>query len=130
MVKRGEIYYADLSPAMGSEQEGIRPVVVIQNNVGNRYSPTVIVAAVTSRMNKNDLPTHVPIKIKGLKFQSIVLLEQIRTIDRMRLKEYVDRLRPQDMDAVDRALAVSVGLEAGKDGSSMTSGKGNGGCRI
>lgn len=111
-IQKGDIFYADLTPVIGSEQGGVRPVVIIQNNVGNRYSPTVIVAAITSRMGKHPLPTHVPFnKICGLRRDSIILLEQIRTIDRSRLREYIGRLEPENLQAVDQAMAVSLGLE-------------------
>ena len=112
-VHRGEVFYADLSPVVGSEQGGIRPVLVIQNNVGNRHSPTIICAAITSRMNKAKLPTHV--EIDAGKYQivknSVVLLEQVRTIDRARLKEYIGRLNAATMQYVDKAIAVSFGLD-------------------
>ena len=104
-IRRGDIYYADLSPVVGSEQGGVRPVLVIQNDVGNRHSPTVICAAITSRMNKAKLPTHVEI-VKD----SVVLLEQIRTIDKQRLKDYVCRVDKELMRKVDEALCVSLML--------------------
>lgn len=111
-VKRGDIYYADLSPVVGSEQGGIRPVLIIQNDVGNRHSPTVICAAITSRMNKAKLPTHV--EIDARKYQivknSVILLEQIRTIDKQRLKDYVCHLDKAIMDNVDEALRISFEL--------------------
>ena len=111
-VKRGEIYYADLSPVVGSEQGGVRPVLIVQNDVGNRYSPTVIAAAITSPKEKNRLPTHIdlPSNHSGLARDSVVLLEQIRTIDKRRLKERMGSLAPADMDQVDHALSVSFGL--------------------
>ena len=111
-VKRGDIYYADLSPVVGSEQGGLRPVLIIQNDVGNRYSPTVIAAAITSRMGKNRLPTHIDIHADkvGLAKDSVVLLEQIRTLDKRRLKEKMGRLDDSMMDAVNTAIAVSFGL--------------------
>lgn len=109
-IRRGDIYYADLSPVMGSEQGGVRPVVVIQNNTGNVYSPTVIVAAVTSRP-KTNLPTHVVLDDrKGLEKNSVVLLEQVRTIDKSRLREYVGILDKQQMVKVDKALRKSTGV--------------------
>ncbi len=109
-IKRGDIYYADLRPAIGSEQSGIRPVVVIQNNAGNHYSPTVIVASVTGR-KKRRMPTHVKLyKQQGLRKISCVMLEQIRTIDRERLISYVGRLDKKSMSNIDTAIAVSVGL--------------------
>ena len=113
-VRRGDIFYADLSPVVGSEQGGIRPVLIIQNDVGNRHSPTVICAAITSRMNKAKLPTHV--EIDASKYQivknSVILLEQIRTIDKSRLKEKVCHLDRGIMSEVDHALKISVGIEA------------------
>jgi mRNA interferase MazF len=111
-VYRGDLYYADLSPVIGSEQGGVRPVLVIQNNTGNRHSPTVIVAAITSRTTKAQLPTHVPIKRSesGLKCDSTILLEQVRTIDRSRLKEYIGQLSSGLMDKTDKALYISLGL--------------------
>lgn len=112
MVKRGELYYADLSPVVGSEQGGIRPVLVIQNDVGNKFSPTVIVAAVTSQLNKSKLPTHLELSAStyGLSKDSVVLLEQLRTIDKRRLKERVGCLDNRFMDRIDRALQISLGL--------------------
>lgn len=111
-VKRGEIYYADLSPVIGSEQGGIRPVLIIQNDVGNRYSPTVIAAAITSQRDKTKLPTHISVEASdcGLAKDSIVLLEQVRTIDKQRLKERMGSLDIASMGMVDRALSVSFGL--------------------
>ena len=111
-ILRGDLYYADLTPVTGSEQGGIRPVLMIQNDMGNRFSPTVIVAAVTSRQDQHPLPTHVPISPNhcGLKEHSVVLLEQIRTIDRVRLREYIGRLTEEDMEQVDHALRISIGL--------------------
>ena len=113
-IKRGDIYYADLEPTQGSEQGGVRPVLVLQNNMGNRHSPTSIVAAITSRTGKPRLPTHVPIGgiLSGLYKDSVVLLEQLRTIDRSRLREYLGTLEPSEMQAVDTALEISVGLTA------------------
>ncbi len=111
-ILRGDLYYADLTPVTGSEQGGVRPVLMIQNDIGNRFSPTVIVAAVTSRQDKHPLPTHVSISPNhcGLKESSVVLLEQLRTIDRVRLREYIGRLTEQDMKQVDHALRISIGL--------------------
>lgn len=111
-VKRGEIYYADLSPVVGSEQGGIRPVLIIQNNVGNRYSPTVIAAAITSQQDKAKLPTHISVEAdgSGLHRNSIVLLEQIRTLDKRRLREKMGNLDLESMHKVDHALSVSFGL--------------------
>ena len=111
-IKRGEIYYADLSPVVGSEQGGIRPVLIIQNDVGNKYSPTVIAAAITSQRDKTKLPTHISVDADGcgLAKDSIVLLEQVRTIDKRRLKERMGALDGQDMGKVDHAISVSFGL--------------------
>ena len=111
-VKRGEVFYADLSPVVGSEQGGVRPVLILQNDVGNRFSPTVIAAAIASRQDKNDLPTHIGIRADqcGLARDSIVLLEQIRTLDKRRLKERTGRISPEDQQRVDHGLNVSFGL--------------------
>ena len=111
-IKRGEIYYADLSPVIGSEQGGVRPVLIIQNDVGNKYSPTVIAAAITSQRDKTNLPTHIKVDADGcgLSKDSIFLLEQVRTIDKMRLKEKMGSLDLNSMDRVDKALSVSFGL--------------------
>ncbi len=111
-VKRGDIYYADLSPVVGSEQGGLRPVLIIQNDVGNRYSPTVIAAAITSRLSKTRLPTHIDVFADrvGLVKDSVILLEQVRTLDKRRLKEKMGHLDEGLMRQVDRAIAVSVGL--------------------
>lgn len=111
-VKRGDIFYADLSPVVGSEQGGTRPVLIVQNNMGNKHSPTVIAAAITSQMNKARLPTHIELvgPTVGLTKNSVVLLEQIRTIDKKRLKEHMGRLSDDMMDKVDDAIAVSFGL--------------------
>jgi len=112
IVKRGDIYYADLSPVVGSEQGGVRPVLIIQNDVGNKYSPTVICAAITSQINKAKLPTHVEINSSNITLikDSVVLIEQIRTIDKKRLKEKICRLDKKLMKKVDQALYVSLGL--------------------
>ena len=112
-VKRGEIYYADLSPVVGSEQGGIRPVLIVQNDVGNKYSPTVIAAAITSQKDKTKLPTHITVGAEncGLSKDSIVLLEQVRTIDKKRLKEKMGSLDSDAMNKVDKALTVSFGLD-------------------
>ncbi len=111
-VKRGEIYYADLSPVVGSEQGGVRPVLIVQNDIGNRYSPTVIAAAITSQKEKANLPTHIKVTAEGcgLSKDSIVLLEQIRTIDKQRLKERMGSLDEISMDMIDKAISVSFGL--------------------
>ena len=112
IVKRGDIYYADLSPVVGSEQGGVRPVLIVQNDTGNRHSPTVIAAAITSRLDKARLPTHItlPSGSVGLNRESVVLLEQVRTLDKTRLREHMGRLDAQTMSAIDAALAVSFGL--------------------
>lgn len=112
VVKRGDIFYADLSPVIGSEQGGIRPVIIIQNDIGNKYSPTVIVAAITSQINKAKLPTHVEISSEeyGLNRDSVVLLEQVRTLDKKRLKEKIGHMTEDDMRKVDRSLLISIGL--------------------
>lgn len=114
IVKKGDLYFADLSPVIGSEQGGVRPVLVVQNNVGNKYSPTIIVAAVTSRKNKAQLPTHVSIDAagNGLSKNSVVLLEQLRTIDKSRLRERIGTLDQELMPDVNEALGVSLGINA------------------
>lgn len=112
-VKRGDIYYADLSPVVGSEQGGLRPVLIIQNDIGNRYSPTVIAAAITSRMGKNKLPTHIEVYAAtgaGLPRDSVILLEQIRTLDKRRLREKLGHLDEDAMARVNNAISVSFGL--------------------
>ena len=111
-VKRGDIFYADLSPVVGSEQGGIRPVLIVQNDIGNRFSPTVIAAAITSQKDKARLPTHIQLNStgSGLAKDSIVLLEQIRTIDKRRLKEHMGRLDEHSMARVNEALQISFGL--------------------
>ena len=108
--KRGQIYYADLSPVIGSEQGGYRPVVIIQNDIGNAHSPTVIAAAITSQFTKAKLPTHIEISESGLAKDSIVLLEQIRTIDKRRLKMYIGELGADEMAQVDKAIKISLGV--------------------
>lgn len=112
MVKRGDVFYADLSPVIGSEQGGVRPVLVVQNDIGNKYSPTIIVAAITSQINKAKLPTHVEITGQeyGLPKDSVILLEQIRTIDKKRLREKIGRFDDEMMKYVDDALKISIGL--------------------
>lgn len=114
-VKRGEIYYADLNPVQGSEQGGLRPVLIVQNDIGNKHSPTVIAAAITSQREKAKLPTHIELNaIKcGLRTDSVVLLEQIRTIDKRRLKERMGELDDTSMQQVNTALTVSFGLDSG-----------------
>ena len=113
-IKRGDMFYADLSPVVGSEQGGIRPVLIIQNDLGNKYSPTVIAAAITSQTGKNKLPTHIEIdsSLCGLKNNSVVLTEQIRTIDKSRLKEKIGHINDDKvMNKINNALGVSFGLE-------------------
>ena len=112
VIRRGDIYYADLSPVVGSEQGGIRPVLVIQNNVGNRHSPTIICAAITSKMNKAKLPTHIEISAKNYRIvkNSVILLEQIRTIDKQRLKEFVCHIDPAMVGKGDEAIPISLEL--------------------
>lgn len=111
-VKRGEIYYADLSPVVGSEQGGVRPVLIIQNDVGNKYSPTVIVSAITSQLGKAKLPTHIelPAERYNLPKNSVALLEQIRTLDKRRLKEKITSLSPEKMREVNKAILISLGF--------------------
>ncbi|MBQ6380090.1 MAG: type II toxin-antitoxin system PemK/MazF family toxin [Clostridia bacterium] len=113
LIKRGEIYYADLSPVVGSEQGGMRPVLIIQNDVGNMHSPTVIAAAITSRQSKARMPTHIIVKAEqcGLPHDSMVLLEQVRTLDKTRLKGKTGQISLRDMLRVDKALSVSLGLQ-------------------
>lgn len=112
-IKRGDIYYADLSPVVGSEQGGVRPVLIVQNDVGNKYSPTVIAAAITSQQFKTKMPTHINVDaaVCGLSKDSVVLLEQIRTLDKQRLREKMGNLPETDMNRINNALSVSVGLE-------------------
>ena len=123
-VKRGDIYYADLSPVVGSEQGGIRPVLIVQNDMGNRFSPTVIAAAITSQREKTKLPTHISVRSHdcGLARDSVVLLEQIRTIDKKRLKERMGKLDDRSMNRVNRALSISFGLgaEAAQNNADVT----------
>ena len=116
LVKRGDIFYADLSPVIGSEQGGVRPVLVIQNDVGNKYSPTVIVAAITSQMKKAKLPTHLEIDAGnfGLIKDSVLLLEQIRTIDRKRIRDKIGKCDKNFMVKVDKAIGISVGISEDK----------------
>lgn len=112
LVKRGDIFYADLSPVIGSEQGGVRPVVIIQNDIGNKYSPTTIIAAITSQLNKAKLPTHIQVKAENndLPKNSIILLEQVRTIDKRRLREKIGRFSKKTMAEVDQALKISLNL--------------------
>jgi len=120
-VKRGDIFYADLTPVVGSEQGGVRPVLIVQNDVGNKFSPTVIAAAITSQRYKTDLPTHIKVNAdgSGLARDSIVLLEQLRTLDKRRLKERMGNLEQRDMQRVNQALSVSLGI--GATGASVNS---------
>ncbi|NLU48175.1 MAG: type II toxin-antitoxin system PemK/MazF family toxin [Syntrophomonadaceae bacterium] len=113
MIKRGEIYFAQLNPVIGSEQGGMRPVLIVQNDIGNQYSPTTIILAITSQINKAKLPTHVELKAKeyGLERDSVILAEQIRTIDKSRLKQRIAVLKQETMQRVDQALAISLGLQ-------------------
>jgi len=112
IIKRGDIFYADLSPVIGSEQGGVRPVLVVQNDIGNKYSPTIIAAAITSQINKAKLPTHIEINAMdyGLQKDSVILLEQIRTIDKKRLREKIGHLDDELMEKVNEALSISFGL--------------------
>jgi len=112
LVNRGNIYYADLSPVIGSEQGGIRPVLIVQNDIGNKYSPTVIVAAITSQINKAKMPTHIELgaEIYGLAKDSVILMEQIRTIDKSRLREKIGTIDDDVMKKIDSALMISLGL--------------------
>ena len=112
LIKRGEIYFADLSPVIGSEQGGVRPVLVIQNDVGNKYSPTIIVSAITSKLSKAKLPTHIELSAKDyhLPKDSVVLLEQIRTLDKRRLKEKITEVDSSKMKEVNRAILISLGF--------------------
>ena len=111
-IKRGDIYYADLSPVIGSEQGGVRPVLIVQNDIGNKYSPTVIAAAITSQQGKTELPTHIEVNGDscGLAKDSVVLLEQVRTIDKRRLKEKMGALPNSDMNKINNAISISMGL--------------------
>ncbi|MBR5365939.1 MAG: type II toxin-antitoxin system PemK/MazF family toxin [Clostridia bacterium] len=126
-VKRGDIYYADLSPVVGSEQGGVRPVLIVQNDVGNRYSPTVIAAAITSRLGKNKMPTHIDVAADrvGLTKDSVILLEQVRTIDKRRLGEKMGHLDEETMNAVNNAISVSLGLGQGAGGTGTGNGNGS-----
>lgn len=113
-IKRGDIYYADLSPVVGSEQGGVRPVLIIQNDIGNKYSPTVIVCAITSQLTKAKLPTHIELSSKeyNLPKDSVCLLEQIRTLDKRRLQEKVSYIGEQKMKQIERAILISLGFFA------------------
>lgn len=112
-IKRGDIYYADLSPVVGSEQGGVRPVLIVQNDLGNKHSPTVIAAAITSKLGKTELPTHIRVDAAdyGLSRDSVILLEQVRTLDKRRLREKMGHLDTSAMNEVDHALSVSFGLD-------------------
>lgn len=112
MIKRGELYYADLSPVVGSEQGGVRPILIVQNDTGNKYSPTIIAAAITSQINKAKLPTHIELSANeyGLPKDSVILLEQIRTLDKRRLKERIGELPAPKMSKVNEALMISLGF--------------------
>lgn len=116
-MKRGEIYFADLDPVIGSEQGGMRPVLIIQNDLGNRFSPTVIVLPLTSKINKTPLPTHVPLLPPqgGVRRPSIILCEQVRTLEKSRLTRYLGHLSPEKMGLVEKALAAAVGVEDGDE---------------
>ena len=110
-IRRGDLFYADLNPVVGSEQGGIRPVLIIQNDVGNHFSPTIVAAAITSRKATSSLPTHILLEnVSGLAPTSLLLLEQLRTIDRKRLRGYIGRISKEKMQEVDTALAISIGL--------------------
>ncbi|MDO4262390.1 MAG: type II toxin-antitoxin system PemK/MazF family toxin [Eubacteriales bacterium] len=113
MIRRGDVYYADLRPVIGSEQGGVRPVLIIQNDIGNRHSPTVICAAITSKMNKAKLPTHVELDALSCRMEkdSVILLEQLRTIDKKRLRDKVCHLDGQILERIDRALKISLELD-------------------
>jgi mRNA interferase MazF len=117
LIKRGDIFYADLSPVVGSEQGGMRPVLIIQNDIGNKFSPTVIATAITSQLNKAKLPTHIEISDRsyGLSKDSVILLEQIRTLDKRRLREKMGSVDDALMQRVDTALALSLGLRCGQE---------------
>ena len=125
-VRRGDIFYADLSPVVGSEQGGLRPVLIIQNDIGNRYSPTVIAAAITSRLSKTHLPTHIDIYAEkaGLSKDSVILLEQVRTLDKRRLKEKMGHLDDRLMNEVNNAIAVSFGLTQEESAVAQVNGPG------
>ena len=112
MIKRGELYYADLSPVVGSEQGGIRPILIVQNDTGNKYSPTIIAAAVTSKLNKAKLPTHIELSASefGLPKDSVILLEQIRTLDKKRLKQFMGTVDQKQMKEIDKKIKISLAL--------------------
>jgi mRNA interferase MazF len=119
MIKRGELYYADLSPVVGSEQGGVRPILIVQNDTGNKYSPTIIAAAVTSKLSKAKLPTHIELSANefGLNKDSVILLEQIRTLDKRRLKERIGELSQTTMKKVNVALLISLGFSDNLNGT-------------
>ena len=121
MIKRGELYYADLSPVVGSEQGGVRPILIVQNDTGNKYSPTIIAAAITSKINKAKLPTHIELSANefGLVKDSVILLEQIRTLDKRRLKERIGELSALTMSKVNMALLISLGFGEGNYTTTM-----------
>ena len=115
-IRRGTLFYADLDPVVGSEQGGTRPVLVLQNNVGNSFSPTVVTAAITSRRDKTNLPTHVSLEnVPGLAPTSLLLLEQIRTVDRRRLRGYIGHISREKMKEIDKAISVSLGIKTSKE---------------
>ena len=114
-IRRGELYYAYLEPVIGSEQGGERPVVILQNNRGNRYSPTVIVAPLTTKLVKRTLPVHVKVKAAGLRSTSLVLLEQIRTIDKQRLRQYIGEVTDEEMREIEQAVLISIGMSDDKE---------------
>ena len=117
MIKRGELYYADLSPVVGSEQGGVRPILIVQNDTGNKYSPTIIAAAITSQLNKAKLPTHIELSANefGLLKDSVILLEQIRTLDKRRIKEKIGELSFAKMQKVNTALLISLGFSENRE---------------
>lgn len=114
-IRRGELYYADLNPVVGSEQGGERPVLIIQNNIGNKHSPTAVVVAITSKLCKSNLPTHVKLNFSKLPKNSMALLEQIRTIDKRRISMYIGKLSQEEMEMIESALLLSVGMKRRKD---------------
>ena len=122
-IKRGEIYYADLDPVVGSEQGGVRPILIVQNNIGNRCSPTTVIVPITSRIsNKTNLPTHVPISCVGLDCESQALLEQIKTIDKRQLKERIGEIGKTQMENIEKALLISVGMNKSDGGEYVPTG--------
>ncbi len=121
-IRRGELYYAYLEPVIGSEQGGERPVVILQNNRGNRYSPTVIVAPLTTKLVKRTLPVHVKVTAAGLRSTSLVLLEQIRTIDKQRLRQYIGEVTDEEMREIEQAVLISIGMSDDKERGSENGG--------